>query len=391
MTPGIMPSRVDQPGEGSQVGADQTDADHIDAGHIDAGHIDAVVLVGGQGSRLRPLTLSAPKPMLPTAGVPFLEHLLSRIRNAGIEHVVLGTSYRAEVFESYFGDGSNFGLDLEYVVETVPRGTGGGIRNVSDRLRGDTAVVFNGDVLSGVDLSALLARHRDTDADVTLYLTRVADPRAFGCVPTAADGRVTAFLEKDPNPVTDQINAGTYVFRRKVVEAIPDGRAVSVERETFPGLLAAGARVMAHVDTSYWRDLGTPADFVAGSADLVRGVAPSGALPGPAGPALILGGAVVAYRAQVTGGSTVGRDCAVGADAVVDGSVLFDGARIEPGAVVRRSVVGRGAVVGAGTVVADAILGDGCHTGAGNELINGARIWPGVRLADSSIRFSSDQ
>ncbi len=247
------------------------------------GDVDAVILVGGLGTRLRPLTLSAPKPMLPTAGVPFLLHMLSRIREAGITHVVLGTSYRAEVFESYFGDGSRFGLELEYVTETEPLGTGGGIRNVAGALRGDTAMIFNGDVLSGVDLRALLAAHADSAADVTLYLTKVEDPRAFGCVPTDADGRVTAFLEKDPDPVTDQINAGTYVFSRDVVESIPAGRNVSVERETFPGLLARGARVAGFVDASYWRDLGTPSDFVAGSADLVRGIAPSPALPGPAG------------------------------------------------------------------------------------------------------------
>ena len=211
--------------------------------------VDAVVLVGGQGTRLRPLTLSAPKPMLPTAGVPFLEHLLSRIRQAGVEHVLLGTSYRAEVFESHFGDGSAFGLDLEYVLEQEPLGTGGGIRNVSGHLRADTVLVFNGDVLSGADLPALLDRHGDTHADVTLYLTRVPDARAFGCVPTDEDGRVTAFLEKEPHPKTDQINAGTYVFRREVLESIPAGRPVSVERETFPDLLAAGARLTGSVDT----------------------------------------------------------------------------------------------------------------------------------------------
>jgi mannose-1-phosphate guanylyltransferase len=164
---------------------------------------------------------------------------------------------------------------------------------------------------------------------------------------------------------------------------------VSVERETFPQLLSAGARVFGYVDSAYWRDLGTPADFVAGSADLVQGFAPTNALPGPTGPALVLGGAEVAYRAVLVGGSTIGADCAVGADAVVDGSVVFDGARIGPGAVVRRSVVGAGAVVDAGAVIEDAVLGDGCHIMAGNELRNGARIWPGVVVAESSIRFSA--
>lgn len=353
--------------------------------------VDAVVLVGGLGTRLRPLTLSAPKPMLPTAGVPLLAHLLSRIRDAGVHHVVLGTSYQAEVFGSYFGDGARVGLDLEYVVETDPLGTGGGIRNVADRLRGDTVMIFNGDVLSGVDLRALLARHVDTSADVSLYLTTVDDPRPFGCVPTDRTGRVTAFLEKDPNPVSDQINAGTYVFRRDVVDGIPSGRRVSVERETFPGLLADGATMVGYVDRSYWRDLGTPADFVAGSADLVRGLAPSSALPGPCGDALVLPGAEVHATATLTGGASVGAGCVVGPGCVVDGAVLFDAATLEPGAVVRRSVVGRGATVGAESSITDAVVGDRARIGAAVELLGGARIWPDVSLADGSVRFSSDE
>jgi mannose-1-phosphate guanylyltransferase len=354
------------------------------------GSTDAVILVGGMGTRLRPLTLSAPKPMLPTAGVPFLTHLIARIRDAGVTHVVLGTSYRAEVFESYFGDGSALGVELEYVVETEPLGTGGGIRNVASRLRADTVMVFNGDVLSGVDLRALLATHESTSADVTIYLTKVADPRAFGCVPTDADGRVTAFLEKDPHPVTDQINAGAYVFRRAVIDAIPPGRPVSVERETFPGLLESGALIWGHVESAYWRDLGRPADFVAGSADLVTGLAPSPVLPGPTGDALVLPGAVVDASATLIGGSTVGAGCTVGAGAVVDGAILFDGAVIGARAVVRRSVVGFGAFVGDGSVLEDAVVGDRARLGAGIELLAGARVWPDVSIADGAIRFSSD-
>ncbi|MGS0687162.1 sugar phosphate nucleotidyltransferase [Nakamurella sp. GG22] len=352
-------------------------------------NVDAVVLVGGHGTRLRPLTLSAPKPMLPTAGVPFLEHLLSRIREAGIRHVVLGTSYKAETFTEYFGDGAAFGLDIEYMVEDVPLGTGGGIRNVADRLRADTVLVFNGDVLSGCDLTALLDTHERQDSDVTLHLVKVPDPRAFGSVPTDQDGRVQAFLEKTDNPPTDQINAGCYVFRRSVLEGIPAGRVVSVERETFPGLLESGARVQGHVDSTYWLDLGTPAAFVRGSADLVTGVAPTGALPGPTGPALLLPGANVDATATVTGGSTIGRDVTVGAGAVVDGSVVFDGAQIGEGATVARAVIGTGVVLGAGTVIMDAVIGDDVVVGDNCELVAGIRIWPGLRLPAGSVRFSA--
>ncbi|MEO7263062.1 MAG: NDP-sugar synthase [Jatrophihabitantaceae bacterium] len=352
--------------------------------------VEAIVLVGGKGTRLRPLTLSAPKPMLPTAGVPFLTHLLSRIKAAGISHVILGTSYQAEVFSEHFGDGAALGLELEYVVETEPLGTGGAIGNVAHLLRGDTAMIFNGDILTGCDLTGLLDQHRRTSADVTLHLTTVEDPRAFGCVSTDADGRVTAFLEKDPNPVTDQINAGTYVFSRAVVSSIPSGRPVSVELETFPGLLADGALVTGYLDTSYWRDLGKPADFVAGSADLVRGIAPTEALPGPTGEALVLPEAKVAEGAILTGGCTIGRNCVIEPGAVIDGSVLFDGVRVAAGASVRASIVGRDAVIGVGAVLDTVVIGDRAVIGARVELLSGARVWPDVQLADGSVRFSAD-
>ncbi|RKT57486.1 sugar phosphate nucleotidyltransferase [Saccharothrix australiensis] len=351
---------------------------------------EAVVLVGGKGTRLRPLTLSAPKPMLPTAGVPFLTHLLSRIREVGITHVVLGTSYKAEVFQEHFGDGSALGLDLEYVVEDVPLDTAGAIRNVAHKLREPDVMVFNGDILSGVDLRGVLDTHRSSGADVTLHLVKVEDPRRFGCVPTDAEGRVTAFLEKTENPPTDQINAGCYVFRRSVVDGIPAGRPVSVERETFPGLLAAGARLQGHVDTSYWLDLGTPAAFVRGSADLVRGVAPSAALPPVTGEAIVLAGATVDPAAEVTGGSTIGAGCTVAAGATVVGSVLFDGAVVGEGARVERSVLGANALVQAGAVLSDAVIGDNAVIGARCELVGGARVWPGVVLPEAGVRFSTD-
>lgn len=352
--------------------------------------VEAVVLVGGLGTRMRPLTLSAPKPMLPTAGVPFLTHLLGRIRAAGVRHVVLGTSYRADVFAAHFGDGSALGLALDYIVEDEPLGTGGGIRNVAPALSEPDVLVFNGDVLSGLDPAEVVRTHRTAGADVTLHLVRVPDPRAFGCVPTTADGRVLGFLEKTDDPPTDQINAGCYVFRREVIDSIPAGRPVSVEREIFPGLLAAGARLQAHVDDSYWLDLGTPAAFVQGSADLVRGRAPSPELPGPVGEALLLPGATVHIDAQVGGGSVVGAGCVVEGGAQVFGSVLMDRARVATGAHLQRSVLGAGAQVGVGAVLCDAVVGDGAVVGAGCELREGLRVWPRVVLPDGGVRFSTD-
>jgi mannose-1-phosphate guanylyltransferase len=357
---------------------------------VNPSEVDAVVLVGGQGTRLRPLTLSAPKPMLPTAGLPFLTHLLSRIAEAGIEHVVLGTSYKANVFESEFGDGSKLGLQIDYVFEEEPLGTGGALANVVDKLRYDTAMVFNGDVLSGADLRALLACHLNNSSDVTLHLVRVGDPRAFGCVPTDSEGLVTAFLEKTQDPPTDQVNAGCYVFQREVIDRIPTGRAVSLEREVFPNLLSEGVRLCGYVDATYWRDMGTPEDFVRGSADLVRGIAPSPALGGHRGEGLVHDGAAVAPGALVIGGSVVGRGAEIGPGTRLDGAVIFDGARIEAGSVIERSIIGFGAHIGPRALIRDGVIGDGANIGARCELLRGARVWPGVTIPDGGIRYSTD-
>ncbi|MEQ0745855.1 NDP-sugar synthase [Mycobacterium tuberculosis] len=353
--------------------------------------VDAVVLVGGKGTRLRPLTLSAPKPMLPTAGLPFLTHLLSRIAAAGIEHVILGTSYKPAVFEAEFGDGSALGLQIEYVTEEHPLGTGGGIANVAGKLHNDTAMVFNGDVLSGADLAQLLDFHRSNRADVTLQLVRVGDPRAFGCVPTDEEDRVVAFLEKTEDPPTDQINAGCYVFERNVIDRIPQGREVSVEREVFPALLADGdCKIYGYVDASYWRDMGTPEDFVRGSADLVRGIAPSPALRGHRGEQLVHDGAAVSPGALLIGGTVVGRGAEIGPGTRLDGAVIFDGVRVEAGCVIERSIIGFGARIGPRALIRDGVIGDGADIGARCELLSGARVWPGVFLPDGGIRYSSD-
>ena len=356
--------------------------------------LEAIVLVGGQGTRLRPLTLSAPKPLLPTAGVPFLAHLLAWAAAGGVTHIVLATCYKADMFASSLGDGSAFGLSIDYVTEDVPLDTAGGIRNAASSLRGtgaaDPVVVLNCDILSGHDLSAQVDLHIKTDAAVTLHLVEVTDPSRFGVVPTDASGRVTAFLEKAPDPVTNRINAGCYVFRRDVIGQIPAGRRVSVERETFPGLIESGALVMGYPESAYWLDVGTPQAFVRGSCDLVLGRLPAPAVPGPPGPSLVLSGASVAADALVSGGTVVGVGASVGAGATVFGSVLFDSATVGEGAVVRDSILGRGAVVAPGAVLDEAVVGDGAFIGSGNELARGIRVWPGTRLEPTSIRFSSD-
>jgi mannose-1-phosphate guanylyltransferase len=355
---------------------------------------EAVLLVGGQGTRLRPLTVHTPKPMLPVAGVPFTVHQITRARDAGVTRIVLATSYKADVFKAFIED-TDLGIEIVIATEDEPLGTGGAIRHALPHLTSgpdDPVLIFNGDVLSGVDIAGLVQHHRDTDSEVTLYLTPVEDPRAYGLVPTDHTGRVTAFLEKpktDEEIVTNNINAGCYVFRRSVIDRIPAGRPVSVERETFPGLLADGAMVTGVVDSGYWLDLGTPLSFVQGSKDLVLGSAPSPAVP-QTGDYLALPGAQIADDASVHGGTVIGRGSIVGSGAVVTGAVVFDGAEIAEGAHVSNSIVGAGAVIGAGTVLRGAVIGDGAVIGRGNELLDGVRVWPDARLGDGAVRFSSD-
>jgi mannose-1-phosphate guanylyltransferase len=355
--------------------------------------LEAILLVGGQGTRLRPLTVDRPKQLVPCAGVPFLAHQLARAAACGITRVVLATCFRAELFAAEFGDGSRLGLELDYIEEDVPLGTGGAIRNAASRLRGgpdDPVVVLNGDLLSGHDLGAQLDMHEKADAAVTLHLVEVDDPTRFGCVPTDPGGRVTAFLEKTPDPVTNRINAGCYVFRRRFIDQMPAGTVLSVERETFPQLIEAGEVVMGYIDTSYWLDVGTPEAFVRGSCDLVLGRMPSSVLPGPSGPALVLPGARIDAGTTITGGSVIGADCVVEAGAVIDGAVVFDGAVIAADAVISASIVGLGARIGAGVILDGAVIGDRAQIGAGNELRFGARVWPGVKLSPTAIRFSAD-
>jgi len=355
--------------------------------------LEAVIVAGGLGTRLRPLTVYHPKHLLPVAGVPFLGHQISKLAASGVQRVLLATSYRAEEFEPVFGDGRDWGVRLEYVTEREPMGTAGALRNVASMLESgpdDPVLALNGDVLSGHDIGIQVGRHTDAGADVTLHLVEVPDPRAFGCVPTDEHGRVTAFLEKSPDPVSHQVNAGCYVFRRRLLDAVPADRPVSVERETFPGLLADGADVRGYLETAYWLDVGTPAALVRCSSDLVRGIAVSPAYRETPGERCLLAGSEVSPDAAVRGGSAVGAGARVGAGAVVEGSVLFDGAVVAPRAVVRNSVLAARAVVGERTMLEDAVVGEDAEIGADCELRAGARVWSGAKLADGAVRFSAD-
>lgn len=318
----------------------------------------AILLVGGMGTRLHPLTLDTPKPMLPVAGVPFTEHQILKAREAGIQEIVLATAFKAEIFKPHFGDGSNFGIKIKYAVEESALGTGGAIRNAADQLEGTGPVaIFNGDVLTGHDLSGQFDFHEENGADVSLYLTKVADARAFGAVELDQTNRVLAFNEKMENPPTNIINAGCYIFNREVINEIPANQVVSVERETFPQLLNRGANVYGFVDSSYWLDIGTPTALIKASQDLLSGAVKSAATPEHSGEYLSLPGAKIDPSAKVINHSVLGRDVVIEQGAVIDGSILFDGAKVAKGASLKNCFVAKGFEVPANIVGIDNFFG----------------------------------
>ena len=284
-----------------------------------------ILLVGGFGTRLLPLTNKTPKPMLPVANLPVTEHQLLAAKAAGVTKVVLATAYLAETFTPYFGDGSKWGIELKYALESEPLGTGGAIRNAAELIFSEMSedepiVVFNGDVLSRHDLAAQIRLHQSSSAAVTLHLVNVEDARPYGCVPFDESGHVTDFLEKMENPITNTINAGCYVFSPQVIKEIELGKVVSVEREVFPELLKRGRVVQAFVDNSYWLDMGTPKALLKGSQDYVGTRE------------FIVGeNANISTSAKISGASAIGNNVTIGANVEISASIIRDGVTIAEG------------------------------------------------------------
>src|SRR5579864_4412746 len=234
--------------------------------------MQAVILVGGEGTRLRPLTYALPKPMVPILGRPFIGWIIERLRRAWVDDIILSCCYLPDVIEAHFGDGSDLGLKLHYVVEDTPLGTAGAIRNAIDLIHGPI-FVSNGDILTGLDLPAMRASHERRNAMATIHTRAVDDPSQFGVVETDADGRVLRFVEKPKFGETDarDINAGTYILERDAVDAIPANRSVSIERETFPLLIRETHRVYAVSTQDYWIDVGRPETYRQAHKDILDG------------------------------------------------------------------------------------------------------------------------
>jgi mannose-1-phosphate guanylyltransferase len=332
----------------------------------------AVVLVGGFGTRLRPLTLSTPKQMLPVVDRPMIEWVLAGLARHGVDDAVLALGYRPDTFAERYPDGTCAGVRLHYAVEPEPLDTAGAIRFAAlDAGIDDRFVVVNGDVLTDLDLTALIASHDASGGEGTIALHRVDDPSAFGVVPTHPDGRVQAFVEKPPRDEapTDLINAGTYVLEPSVLDRIVGGRRVSIEREVFPAMVADDVLYAFDDGGVYWLDTGTPQQYLTAMLDIVGGR--RAAALGDPPPA-------VAADASVDGAevldSVIMSGAAVGAGAVVRRSALLPGARVSAGATVIGSVIGPGAVVGAGAhVVGGSVLGDGVVVADG-AVVHGRRV-----------------
>jgi mannose-1-phosphate guanylyltransferase len=321
----------------------------------------AVVLVGGEGTRLRPLTLSAPKQMLPIVGVPMIERVLVHLVSHGVDAAILSMGYLPNAFLEAYPEGVAAGVRLTYAVEPEPLDTAGAVRFAATFGRvDDTFVVVNGDVLTDLDLTGLLAFHRERRAEGTIALHPVPDPSAFGVVPTDPDGRVTAFVEKPPRDEapTNQINAGTYVLEPSVLERIPTGGRVSIERETFPAMVRDGS-LFARSDDGYWLDTGTPAAYLQAHHDLVSG---------RRGHKLDANLRDRGDGVYLEGVSTIDGE-------VIGPSVIFGGSTVAAGARVERSVVGAGSVIASGAEVVDSVLMDGGHVAA-NAKVAGSIMGP---------------
>jgi NDP-sugar pyrophosphorylase family protein len=346
----------------------------------------AVILAGGEGTRLRPLTLTLPKPVVPVVDRPFLTHQLDLLARVGVTEIVFSVAYQPERVRRVFGDGEKLGRRIHYAVEDTPLGTGGAVRNALPWLD-DTTIVFNGDVLTDVDLPAVIESHRASGARATLVLTPVANPSAYGLVETDTDGRVRRFVEK-PKPeeiTTDTINAGIYVLETAALELMPANVNYSIERGFFPGLLERGDRVHGFVHRGYWIDIGTPEKYLQVHRDVVGGRFPV-VLDGAA-----RDGGVVHRSAQVEAGAElaapfyVGPGCRVAAGARIGpDAVLTANVSVEAGARVADSVVWDGGRIGEGAEVRGALLASRVHVGARALVGPGAVLGEGTTITDHS-------
>jgi len=359
----------------------------------------AVILVGGQATRLRPLTENTPKAMVPVLNAPFLEHVFRHLHRHRVTEIVLAQHHLAGPIESNLGDGSRFGVKVTYVIEDSPRGTAGAIRNVAEHID-ETFVALNGDVFADLNISAMLDLHRHRGAVATIALTPVEDPTAYGLIETDVSGRVTRFLEKPDwsEVTTNMINAGTYVLEPEVLARIPPEKQVSIERETFPSLVGAGEPVYAYPSSGYWMDMGTPEKYLQLHRDLLAGrstwyspaspeevrigdqcdVHPSAEIKGP----VVMGDScAIGPGVRLVGPVVIGNGCSIGERSVIKDSVLWWQVSLGEGVTIRRSAVANDCRLEPGCHVDGSVLGDRVTVAPGARLAPETRAEPGTTVA----------
>jgi NDP-sugar pyrophosphorylase family protein len=352
--------------------------------------MQAIVLVGGEGTRLRPLTYGTPKPMVPIMNVPFLARTLERLYAAEIRDVILAAGYMPQAIVDYFGDGSRLGMKVTYAIEETPLGTAGALKNVEAHI-GGPFFVLNGDVLTSLNLRAMREYHERKGGVGTLHLIRVEDPSPFGCVVHDESGRVTAFVEKPRkgHEPTNEINAGTYLLEREILDFIPPRQNVSIERATFPEIIAKGLALYAYTTADYWLDLGRPEQYLAAHRDVLSGAMPLALEPGISGdgsdalrghpgvipPVHAAADVVVDASATIGPNVVLGTHCSVGAEATIRESVLWEHVSVGSGAVIEEAIVASGVTIGPKAYVARGSV-------IGHDVIiePGAQLEPGARL-----------
>jgi mannose-1-phosphate guanylyltransferase len=364
-----------------------------------------VILVGGEGKRLRPLTSTVQKPVVQLVDRPFMVYMLEWLRGHGIDDVIMSCGFLADSVREVLGDGSSLGLRLRFVEEPEPRGTAGAVK-LAEPLLDERFLMLNGDVLTDIDLSQQIAQHEQTGASATLALVPVADPSAYGLVLLDEDRSVREFIEKpgpDQKVPTNLISAGAYVLEKKVIEMVPADRNVSIEREVWPRLVGDG--LYGYPSESYWMDIGTPDRYLKGTFDIIEGnvktavqarlgdnwlaIEPDAEVLGKAiPPAVLESGVKVASGAHVGSLVVLGRDVTVGVGSTVERAVVLAGTEIGARCELRDCIVGPGCRIGDGSsVTGGAVLGEGVGLGSDNVISRGARIFPGVQLPDGAIKF----
>ncbi len=366
--------------------------------------MQALILAGGEGTRLRPLTSSVPKPVVPLVDRPFIVYMLDWLKEHGVDRVVMSCGHLAHGVRNVLGDGSALGMDIRYVEEPRPLGTGGAVK-YAEELLDKRFVMLNGDVLTDFDLSAQIAEHERSGARATLALTPVDDPTNYGLVRIGEGGEVSEFVEKPSADLVDSANvsAGVYVLERSVLDSLEHGKPASIERDVFPQLVSAG--LQGYVVSGYWLDIGTPERYLQATFDILegsvftnvaarmgssylcveRGVENRGRIIPSA---LVESGCRIGEGARVGGRVVLERGVTIGDNTIVEQAVVMQGAEVGDNCTLRNCVIGGGVRIGDNTrVEGQSVLGEGVTLGSDNAVSNGARIFPGVTLPDGAIRF----